>query len=107
MKNIVKFSDVYVYIHAFETSKYPFGRLQGLFQSTPNVLNNLAASNMIGRTQLFASSVFRGINATYEQSGGTPEEIEAIQLDEYVSRQNLECIDFVKSDTEEHESLVI
>lgn len=93
--------------HIFEPSFDSFSRLQHLFDAQSVKVNKKAISSSNSTSKLFVCGELCGTNSLYSYQGGTPEEIETIRLDDYVEQEKLDHIDFVKSDTEGHDFMVL
>jgi FkbM family methyltransferase len=94
-------------VHIFEPSDDSCRYLQKLFQSTQVKLNEMAVSDMTGPSHLFLQGPLCGTNSLYPNDGGIRTEIRTISLDDYVDKQGLDWLDFVKSDTEGHDFSVM
>jgi len=67
----------------------------------------LAMSNASGVRSFYVIDSGAGRNSLYPNDGKTVEQVEAMTLDEYAARANLDTIAFVKVDTEGHDMSVI
>lgn len=93
--------------HVFEPSNDSYSRLLDLFDMQLVKVNKIAVSNSNSISKLFVCGNLCGTNSLYGDQGGTTEEIETIRLDDYVERQKIDHIDFLKSDTEGHDFVVL
>ncbi len=88
------------FLHVFEPAEDSFRHLQHLFGSTPVKLNKLAVSNLSLNTRLFVFGGLCGTNSLHGNQGDMSQETNVVD-------QGIGHIDFVKSDTEGHDFMVI
>ncbi len=95
-------------IYAFEPAKATYEFLAKRFNAKKNItLNKLALSNSIGVTDFFVIEALAGTNSLHENKDSIVEKVQTTTFDDYVEKNDLNAIAFVKIDTEGHDLSVL
>lgn len=98
-------------LHLFEPTQACFSTLQQKFSQDNNVLlNNVGVSDANNTSEIFYDAEKSGFASLYQRdlssvnvTMNNKETISLVRLDDYVSKQNIQKIDFLKIDIEGHE----
>lgn len=103
-----------IVLHMFEPLASSFGELKEAFIDTRFILNNLAASNQSGEACMFfdrekssMASLYRRDLRDYAMTLGNSATIRTMRMDEYIEKNSIPYIDFVKIDVEGHELMAL
>lgn len=109
--NYSKETDIDIQLHLFEPTKSCFGIIEKKFKNHNNIyLNNFGVSNENINATIFYDKETSGLASLYQRNLDSYEielnQSEIVQLqrvDEYIEKNNIEHIDFIKIDIEGHE----
>lgn len=93
---------------AFEPASQTYEYLIKRFSRVQRaVVHRIAVTDYSGEAEFFVVGGLAGTNSLYGATGGIPEKVSCIQLDDFTTQQQIDRIRFVKSDTEGYDMKVL
>ena len=91
-------------VHAFEPASSTFAYLSGKFKASEFVsMNKIALSDQTGERDFFVAGEFAGTNSLVRTGGANVENVTAMRLDDFLAKEQIDSVLFVKSDAEGHD----